>query len=215
MNVSDPTVPQKPRTEIELNILYRVSQAMAHEKGVNSLLDRVLDILETEMGMARGTLTLRNPDSDIFEIEASRGISAEKKQRGRYELGEGITGKVAATGKPIIVPDIHSEPGFLDRTRSRKNELMAFICVPIIHQKRVVGTLSIDRPPADEAELHKNMNFLKLLADLLAEAVYNIREGIAAQESLMAENRKLKLELGDRYRPSNIIGNCQSMRMVY
>lgn len=215
MNVSDPTVPQKPRAEIELNILYRVSQAMAHEKGVSSLLDRVLDILETEMGMARGTLTLRNPDSDIFEIEASRGISAEEKKRGRYELGEGITGKVAATGKPIIVPDIHSESGFLDRTRSRKNKLMAFICVPIIHQKRVVGTLSIDRPPADDVELSKDMNFLKLLADLLAEAVYNIREGIAVQERLLAENRKLKLELGDRYHPSNIIGNCHSMRLVY
>jgi len=213
--LSESTTAPKPRAEIELNILYRVSQAMAHEKGVSSLLDRVLDILETQMGMDRGTLTLRHPDSDIFQIEASRGISAEDKQRGRYQLGEGITGKVAATGKPIIVPDIRNEPGFLDRTRSRKNEHMAFICVPIIHQNRVVGTLSIDRRPADDAELRKDMNFLKLLADLLAEAVYNIREGIAAQESLRAENRKLKLELGDRYHPSNIIGNCHSMRMVY
>jgi Nif-specific regulatory protein len=205
----------KPRAELELNILYRVSQAMAHEKGVSSLLDRVLDILETEMGMGRGTLTLRNPDSDVFQIEASRGISDEHKQRGRYQLGEGITGKVAESGKPIIVPDIRKEPGFLDRTQSRQDEQVAFICVPIIHQNRVVGTLSIDRPPAVDDELQKDMNFLKLLADLLAEAVYNIREGISAKESLLAENRKLKLQLGDRYRPSNIIGNCHSMRVVY
>jgi Nif-specific regulatory protein len=203
------------RAEAELNILYQVSQAMAHEKGVSSLLDRVLDILETEMGMRRGTLTLRNPDSDVFQIEASRGISDEEKRRGLYRLGEGITGKVAASGTSIIVPDVRNEPGFLDRTRTRRNEPMAFICVPIIHQNRVVGTLSIDRQPAPDAELRKDMNFLQLLANLLAEAVYNIREGIAARESLMAENRKLKLELGDRYRPSNIIGNCHRMRMVY
>ncbi len=206
---------QPYRADIELNILYQVSQAMAHEKGVSSLLDRVLDILETEMGMSRGTLTLRHPDSDLFQIEASRGLSDADKRRGLYRLGEGITGKVAASGTPMIVPDILLEPVFLDRTQSRRDEHLAFICVPIIHQKRVVGTLSIDRRPAPDAELRKDMNFLKLLADLLAEAVYNIREGIAAQESLMAENRKLKLELGDRYRPANIIGNCHRMRMVY
>lgn len=203
------------RAETELNILYQISQAMAHEKGVASLLDRVLDILETEMGMSRGTLTLRDPDSDVFQIEASRGLALEDKRRGRYQLGEGITGKVAASGTPIIVPDIRHEPEFLDRTQSRSDAPVAFICVPIIHQNRVVGTLSIDRQTAPDAELRKDMHFLKLLADLLAEAVYHIRESISTRENLLAENRKLRLELGDRYRPSNIIGNCPSMRHVY
>ncbi len=197
-----------------MRILYLVSRAMAHEKGIASLLDSVLDVLEAEMGMTRGTFTLRNPDSDIFQIETSR-IPAAAKKRGRYLPGEGITGKVASSAKTVIVPDIRSEPEFLDRTQLRKNEITAFICVPIIHQKRVIGTLSIDRPTAPLEELERDERFLKLLADLLAEAVYNIREGIAARESLMAENRKLRRELGDRYRPSNIIGNCHSMRIVY
>lgn len=207
--------PTRSRSESELHILYLVSQAMAHEKGIASLLDRVLDVLESEMQMLRATFTLRNPGSDTFQIEASRGISDEEKDRGKYNIGEGITGKVASTSKPIIVPDISKEPEFLNRTQTRNQDPVAFICVPIIHQSRVIGTLSIDRKSASTDELEKDQKFLRLLADLLAEAVYSIREGIAAKESLMAENRKLRQELGDRYRPSNIIGNCHPMRMVY
>jgi Nif-specific regulatory protein len=202
------------RAETELRILYLVSQAMAHERGVASLLDRVLDVLETEMAMSRGTFTLRNADSDIFQIEATR-IPEEAKQRGRYRLGEGITGKVASTGKPVIVPDIRNEPEFLNRTQTRKDVVTAFICVPIIHQSRVIGTLSVDRSTAPTEELERDESFLKLLADLLAEVVYSIREGLAARESLLAENRKLRMELGDKYRPANIIGNCHSMRVIY
>lgn len=202
------------RAETELRILYHVSQAMAHERGVTSLLDRVLDVLEHEMQMTRGTFTLRNPDSDVFQIEATR-IPEEAKQRGKYLLGEGITGKVASTEKPLIVPDISKEPEFLDRTQTRKDVATAFICVPIIHQNRVIGTLSVDCKTAPQDVLEAQQHFLKLLADLLAEAVFSIREGIAARENLLAENRKLRRELGDRYRPANIVGNCHGMRIVY
>ncbi len=38
------------RAEQELETLYRISQAMAHQLGISDLLDNVLDILETEMG---------------------------------------------------------------------------------------------------------------------------------------------------------------------
>ena len=59
------------------------------------------------MGVLRGTLTLRKPGSNILNIEASSGLSAKEKERGQYQLGEGITGRVAKTGKIEIISDIH------------------------------------------------------------------------------------------------------------
>jgi len=205
----------KERSEVELEILYRISQAMVHQHDTSALLNEVLDIMETEMGLSRGTVTLRRPDTDIFTIEASRGSSAAEKSRGQYRIGEGVTGSVAKTGRPALVPDVTKEPDFLDRTGTRKEAKVAFLCVPIIHQRRVIGTVSIDRPTAEPAQLKRDLNFLKLLADMLAEGVASIREQIEERESLMAENRLLRQQLGDRYRPSNILGNCSSMRQVY
>jgi Nif-specific regulatory protein len=203
------------RAELELEILYGISQAMVQRQDISALLDEVLDIVEKEMNWSLGTLTLRRPDTDLFFIEASRGLSEKERQRGQYRLGEGITGRVAKTGKPAVVPDITQEPAFLDRTMKRKKCRVAFLCVPIIRNRQVIGTFSIDRPVAEESVLKRDLKFLKLIADLLAEAVAGIREQIEERESLMAENRRLRQQLGDQYKPSNIVGGSSSMRQVY
>jgi Nif-specific regulatory protein len=203
------------RELVELSVLYRISQAMAHRRDVSALLQEVFDILEKEMGMSYGTLTLRRPDTDVFVIKASCGLTPDEHKRGQYRLGEGITGGVAKTGKPEIVPDVSKDPRFLNRTRSRKGAHAAFICVPILHQRQVVGTISIDRPAAEEAMLSKDLEFLRLVANLLAEAVASIREQIREQEGLLAENERLRHQLGDRYRPHNLVGNSKEMRSVY
>ena len=206
---------QESRSRIELDILHKISHAMMHQHDVPALLNDVLDIMETEIGLSRGTLTLRRPDTDSFVIEASRGLSPKEKKRGQYKLGEGITGRVARSGKPTLVKDISKEPNFLDLTKARRMTKVAFLCAPIVHQRRVIGTISIDRPIADEEELGRDLIFLKLVADMLAEGVAVIREQIEERESLIAENRRLRRQLGDQYKPGNIIGNCSSMRLVY
>ena len=203
------------RSGLQLEILFKISQAMVHRHDVSALLNEVLDIFETEMGLLRGTLTLRHPDSDVFAIEASRGLSEAERKRGQYKLGDGVTGRVAQTGEPAVVPDITVDSSFLDRTGTRQQEPVAFICVPIISRRQIIGTMSIDRPHASPEELEQDLNFLNLVAGMLAEAVSAIREQIEEREGLMAENRRLRQQLSDQYHPGNIIGNCSSMRAVY
>jgi len=205
----------KTRSDAELSVLYKVSKALVHRQAVSGLLQDVLDIFENEMGMSRGSLTLRQPDSDVFVIEASRGLTTEECQRGQYRLGEGITGTVAQTAKPEVVPDITKDARFLNRTRARTGQSNAFICVPIIHHGQVIGTMSVDRPLCEEAVLDADLHFLTLLAGLLAEAVASMREMLTEREGLVAENERLRRQLGDRYQPSNLIGNARSMRQVY
>lgn len=205
----------KRKADVELETLYRISQAMAHQHDVSALFKEVFDIMDNEMGMARGTLTLRQPGTDIFVIEASRGLTAHEQERGQYQIGEGITGRVAQTGKPAIVPDISKDPRFLNLTGSRKNKQIAFLCVPITYRRDVIGTISIDRKAANAEELQKDLYFLQLVANVLAEAVAGIREQLEERSNLIEENIRLRRELDDRYRPANIIGNCSSMRAVF
>jgi Nif-specific regulatory protein len=211
-----PFVAAKPYSvDRELEVLCRISQVVAHPHDVQALLREVLDIIETEFGFSMGTLTLRRPDSDVFEIQASRGLTPQEMRRGQYRIGEGVTGRVAQTGKPVVVPDISRDPGFLDRTGARRDKRRAFICVPIRYGGNVIGTISIDHPAADKPALEKALHFLTLVANLLAEAVAAIHEQMEERANLMAENRRLLTELAERYRPSNIVGNCSSMRAIY
>ena len=44
------------------------------------------------------------------------GVAAAQARKARYRLGEGITGRVVASGKPVVVPQVSREPLFLNRT---------------------------------------------------------------------------------------------------
>ena len=79
---------------IEIAVLREISSAVVHEHNITALLKKVLDVLYREMGLLRGTFTLRH--GDMIFIEASHGLSEEEKQKGKYHLGEGVTGLTRA-----------------------------------------------------------------------------------------------------------------------
>ncbi len=204
------------QSDKKLDVLYKISQATsARQHNVSELLNEVLQIMETEMGVLRGTFTLHKPGSDILEIEASSGLSSSEMSRGQYRLGEGITGRVGLTGHPEMVPEIGRSPDFLNRTKARDEQETAFLCVPIIHHKEVIGTMSIDLPGCSETELNGYFLFLQHVAHILASAVSTIREEIEELSALESENKMLRRQLGDRYSIDNMVGNCSSMRAVY
>jgi len=208
--------PIHDRAVKQLAILSKISHAMLHQHNESTLLEDVLEILHTDMGMMRGILTLRIPETDIFVIEASKGLTAQERQRGQYRLGEGVIGRVAQSKKAALIEDITRDPNFLNKTMSRKNsDPVAFLCVPVIYRHEVIGTISIDRPKDEPEVLGSDLNFLTLVADILADAVATIREEVAERESLLEENRQLRQQLGDLYQPSNIVGKCSSMQHVY
>jgi len=199
----------------EISVLNHVSVALVQERDVSTLLKKVLEILDGEMGLLRGTITLRQ--GDAFFIEAAHGLDADERSRGKYHLGEGVTGMVAQSGKPCIIPDISKEPRFLDRTGARGKDCrnVAFICVPIIHASSVIGTLSIDRKVDESVDLERDRRLLETLSNIIAEAVSVMVQEYLERDQLLAENRRLKEELTRGHRPANIIGNCSTMRKVY
>ncbi len=201
-------------TNLEMAVLTQISRAAVREKNVSKLFDEVLGILNREMGLLRGTITLRQ--GDILFIEASHGLSEAERLRGKYRLGEGITGQVAQRGVSRIIPDISHEPEFLDRTKARQKALgIAFVCVPILHSDEVIGTMSIDRQTSSETDLERDRNLLEIVANLLADAVsISLREH-EEREKLISENCRLRRELDQTSRPAEIIGNCNAMKSVY
>ena len=57
---------------------------------------------------------LVDPITNELKIEVAHGLTKEEKERGRYKIGEGVTGKVVETGAPMVVTDAKSNPLFLN-----------------------------------------------------------------------------------------------------
>ena len=97
----------------EVTLLYEVSETLNAHLDLKKSLYRVLDLLSNSMNMVRGAITILDPIKNEIHIEVAHGISLSERTKGRYKLGEGITGRVIETGRPMAVPKIDDEPLFL------------------------------------------------------------------------------------------------------
>lgn len=211
-------IPQSRQIE-ELSCLYEVAKTLSSSNNLRAVLMEVLDILAKRFGLIRGTVTLLNPDSSELQIEVAHGLSFEAKKRGHYKLGEGITGRVVATGQPIVIPNITKDPRFLNRTRSRKtsesNLPISFICVPINHGSFTIGALSVDRHASPGVSLEDDLRLLTIVSSIIAQSAIRLHEANKERQSLLSENRKLKMALAEKYRVDSLVGNSSQMQEVF
>jgi len=202
----------------EVTLLYEISKALNEHLDLKKVLYKVLDILSNSMGMLRGTITLLHPLREEINIEVAHGLSRTAMQKGKYKLGEGITGRVIQTGKAVAIPKISEEPLFLDRTASRKSKddkEFSFICVPVKRGNQVIGAFSADRPYDESYSLKNGEKLMSVIATMLARHVVNLETIHLEKEHLREENKRLRNELEGRYRITDIIGNSNKMREVY
>ena len=84
----------------QLATLVEVSQTLASTLNLEAALHRVLEILEHHHSMVPSMVTLLHKESSALAIAAANGLPADGMQA-RYNVGEGITGRVVESGKPI------------------------------------------------------------------------------------------------------------------
>ena len=183
-------------------------------------LAQILEVLEREFDLVRGTLMLLASTGDTLHVEAvladgnETGVSRES-----YRRGEGVTGRVLETGRPAVIPDIADDPSFADRIHRRRERGglhgVAFLCVPIRLEREVIGTLAADRKSDSPLDLIDAERVLTVVAGLIAHHVQLAREAALHQERLAEENLRLRAALGERIRPENIVGTSAAMRAVY
>jgi len=146
-------------------------------------------------------------------------MTEEEIKKGRYKLGEGIIGRVAKLGSPIVIPNIGDEPLFLNKTGARKTirkENVAFLCVPIKFKNEVLGVLSVDRLFGFKGiSFEEDLRLLKIIASLIAQSAKLHMELQREREAFTEEKEYLKLQLKGKYRVDNIIGQSESMQEVF
>ncbi|MFZ7127034.1 MAG: sigma 54-interacting transcriptional regulator [Desulfobacterales bacterium] len=202
----------------ETTLLYEISEALNEHLDLKKSLYKVLDILSNSMGMIRGTVTILDPLRNEIHIEVAHGITRRAIKQVKYQLGEGITGKVIQTGQAVSIPKISEEPTFLNRTVSRRTKQdleLSFICVPVKKGKQVIGALSVDKPFDENYSLKSAEKLLTVIATMIARHVINLETIRLERQTLREENKRLREELENKYRINNIVGNSNKMREVF
>ena len=194
----------------ELAALHAVAKILAQPGELREQIEQALQEMSDRLGMQRGMISLLDRETGEAWLDVAHGVDIQGLDV-TYQPGEGITGKVAQTGRPMAIANLGKEVHFLDRTGARRflnRSELAFLCVPIIYDARVVGVLSADKVARQVENLDRELAMLSSVAELLAKAVHS--------RAVEEENRRLRHLLGRSRTPSaDIIGHSGVMQNLF
>ena len=201
----------------KLSLLVRINQAVSRNLDLTDSLRATLHILQNAYQIIWGAVYLIEEENEMLTLAASIGYRASL-QKTSYEIGEEIPGRIAETGRPIVVPQISKEPLLHDTMKpwsGRGQKELTFIGVPIVLDFKTLGVLAVNLSYRSSRDYDSALKFLTLVASALLQPI-RVRHVINLErQKLMDENVRLKQKLQEEYSFHNIIGNSHEMRDVY
>ena len=147
---------------------------LSHALIANFDLPRLLDLIVTtamEVTDAdRGSVMLLDPVEKVLTIKAAKGMEEDVVRKTRLQLGEGIAGRVAFTGKPLLLSRTEQEKQ-LGSMRKREGQISSAISVPLRIEDRIVGTLNVSESSRPNPFRDEDLRSLTLFADQAALAL--------------------------------------------
>ncbi|HSJ54066.1 MAG TPA: GAF domain-containing protein [Anaerolineae bacterium] len=153
----------------ELTAIEEISRRLTASLDLQQVMNVVLEQSVQAARADRGVIWLYNAERRGLHPVAEAGFALiARYQNGFWPDTRGITGRVARSGLPALVPDISQDADYVRGSESTRSQLS----VPILHEKQPIGviTLESDRLGAFAAE---HLHFAELLADHAAIGIHN------------------------------------------
>jgi Nif-specific regulatory protein len=224
--MSDPTVstqdtPMPVRAanaDAELLVVHEAALLLSHMNDPETVISRMLRLLSQITGLNRGRVVLPDAGGEFMSIRYSYGLLPKERSRGRYRLGEGVTGRVMRSGQVAVVQDIDEEPVYLTRAVDRTtlpSETVAFLAVPILNENQPMGVLGAHRIRERGRPLDRDITLLRIMAALIAR-VLKVDDLIREQtEALTRENQSLREALSSNHEGRHgILGDSPALRQA-
>src|SRR5262245_51523789 len=139
-----PTVDVEPH----VRILHRIGEAISATLDVDDVLRIALDALTHVTGHEISSLHLLSADGSTLHLRGDRGLRPRLREiNAALPIGQGLIGRVAATGKTLHWAHVSESADLLPAARAAVTQegIHAFVCVPISSRGRILGALSLGR----------------------------------------------------------------------
>ena len=168
----------------ELGALHETTLGVMHRLEVADLLKELLERAGELLDSGHGYIYVRRPGEQEIERRVAIGVFEEDMGR-RMAPGEGLAGRVWATGEPLVIDDYD---GWEGRAQTIPHgRVRALVAVPLISGKDAIGALGIARDHADDRSFDSSeVERLQRFAQLASIALDNARLYAVAQEARAA-----------------------------
>ncbi|MEP1471233.1 MAG: phosphoenolpyruvate--protein phosphotransferase [Halieaceae bacterium] len=161
-------------------------------------LDHALDIIVARVRVAMGTevcsVYMAEPGGDQLVFRATEGLNTEQIGVASLSSGEGLVGLVAEREEPVNLENAEAHPSFQHLPGIGEEPFHAFLGVPIIHQRDVLGVLVVQQKEHrrfDESEEAFLVTLSAQLAGVIAHA--RVTGAVGAELAGGGERRAAKV----------------------
>jgi len=156
-----------------LEMLRKIVQEVNAAEGLNEALEIIVERVREAMGTEVCSVYMRDPGSDRYIFQATRGLNTDQIGKASLASGEGLVGLVAEREEPVNLESAETHPSFHLLEDIGEEEYHAFLGVPIIHQRNVLGVLVVqqaERRRFDESDEAFLVTMSAQLAGVIAHA---------------------------------------------
>ncbi len=158
-----------------LKTLRRIVQEVNAAKDLSEALDIVVRSVNEAMGTEACGIFLIDEQHGENTLVATQGLNVDLVGKVRLKLGEGLIGLIGERAEPINLENASEHPNYYHFPGLGEDRLKAFLGVPIIHQRQVLGELVVYQHESrcfDEAEEAFLITLSAQLAGTIAHAVF-------------------------------------------
>ena len=181
----------------QFRVITEVSQRITSILDINEILNQLVKLVQQTFSYYHIEIGLIEGDEVVYYVGAGElwekpGFQAHPD---RLKVGkDGITGWVAASGKPLIVPDVSKDSRYVQIEGCRTQSELA---VPIITNRQVIGVLDVESDHLDDFD-ETDLEVMLLLANQAGIAIENARLYKNAKKvAALEERQRLARELHD------------------
>lgn len=178
-----------------LGALQTLGEIINRHLDLGTLLEAVIEIVFSELRADNGSILLLDDTRDRLTVAASRGLPSEAKLS-KIALGDGIAGKVAATGKPLLIQGSAHESHSKDAARP-----ISSLSAPLLLHGQVRGVICVNILRGKRTFSYKDLQMLQIMASHTATAIDNVTmmDGLKANNYAIVRSLAEAVEAKDPY----------------
>jgi len=189
----------------DLSALMKISTEINSIRGLDNLLERLLDLLFEVVPAERGAILLT--DESSFETSLVFGLDRVYGKDAAVNVSRTIVQQVLRDGVALLANDAPSETALVTDSliEARTHSVM---CVPLILFDRKLGVIYLDSTVTRDHFNRDHLQLVTAIAGIAAVAIENARQF----EWLETENERLRTDVNIEH---NMVGESAAMQRVY
>lgn len=145
--------------------LMTLTNTLLFAENKEELYRSIMEIAADLVGASRGSIMLIDKNGKSMHIGFCKGMNSSVAQSITVKLGEGIAGKVASSGTPLLVHDVEKDSRVRMPNRPRF-KTKSLLCVPLKIKDRTMGVLNLSDKENLGVFNESDLNLLASFADL-------------------------------------------------